>query len=122
MSDLTVVLEAAQKWADELSNYIINDAEKRGDDEAATAYSAELDTVHAAITALTEGVEAPTPDTSIDIYLTGDKDGPDMFGVIYDDEDGVLEAARENEECAWRVPVQPNLDKAELVYEHKEED
>lgn len=60
-------------------------------------------------------------DTSIDIYLTGDKDGPDMFGVIYDDEDGVLETARENDECAWRVPVQPNLDGAALIHEYKDE-
>ena len=61
------------------------------------------------------------PDTSIDIYLTGDSDGPDMFGVIYDDEDGVLETAKENDECAWRVPVQPLLDRAVLIHEHKEE-
>lgn len=54
----------------------------------------------------------PTPDTSINVYFTGDEDGPDLFGVVYDDEDGVLEAAHENEVHGWRVPVQPLLDRA----------
>ena len=61
-------------------------------------------------------------DTSIDIYLTGDADGPDLFGVIYDDEDGVMETAREGEEYAWRVPVQPYPERAERIYEPVPED
>lgn len=122
MSDLDIVLDAARKWADELTEYIEPDAVKRGADTEAEGYGSEADKITDAIARLEkEGVEAPTPNTSIDIYLTGSKDGPDMFGVIYDDEDGVKETAQENEECAWRVPAQPDLGKAELVYEYQED-
>lgn len=51
-------------------------------------------------------------DTSINVYFTGDEDGPDLFGVVYDTEDEALEVAHENEVHAWRVPVQPLLEKA----------
>lgn len=61
MTDLTTVLEAARKWADELTNYIEPDARKQGNDEQAEGYESEADKVYAAIKALEEGVEPPTP-------------------------------------------------------------
>lgn len=48
----------------------------------------------------------------IHLYMTGDEDGPDIFAVIYDDEDEALEVAHENEVRVWRVPVIPQLDQA----------
>jgi hypothetical protein len=61
---MATVLEAAQKWADELANYIIDDAEKRGDDADARQYSAELDKVHAAIEEL-KGDRVPDPASKV---------------------------------------------------------
>lgn len=90
MSDLSIVLDAARKWA----------AHKE-----AGGYADEAETIIEA----TQNLER---DTSIDVYLTGDEDGPDLFGVIYDEEDGALEAARENEVHAWRVPAQLYGDRA----------
>lgn len=46
------------------------------------------------------------------LYLTGDEDGPDIFGVIYDEEDDALESGRENDRTVWRVPFIPQLDLA----------
>jgi hypothetical protein len=46
------------------------------------------------------------------LYLTGDEDGPDIFGVVYDEEDDAMEAGRENDVEVWRVPFIPQLDLA----------
>ena len=98
---LDIVIEAAGKWRDELHNYVIPDADQAG----AADYTKEADAISAAIDTLGK-------DTSINVYFTGDEDGPDLFGVVYDDEDGVLEAAHENEVHGWRVPVTPLLERA----------
>lgn len=59
----------------------------------------------------------------ITVYFTGDKDGPDHFGIVYDTEDEAMEVARENSEQAWRVSVIPDWDNAvHLPFEDEEED
>ena len=98
---LEIVIGAANKWIDELETEIIPGSHENEVD----GYQAEVDKVRAA-------VEELERDTSINVYFTGDEDGPNLFGVVYDDEDGVLEAAHENELHGWRVPVQPLLAKA----------
>lgn len=57
----------------------------------------------------------------IHLYLTGDEDGPDIFGVIYDEEDDAMEAGRENEVTVWRVPFIPQLDLAVKVESDSDE-
>jgi hypothetical protein len=52
------------------------------------------------------------PDTSITVYLIGDEDAPNLFGIIYDEEDEAMEVARENDGIAWRVPAQLYGDQA----------
>lgn len=101
MTDLSVVLDAARKWRDELEGDIIPAC----DPEEQAGYQTEAD-------AITEALEALERDTSINVYFTGDEDGPDLFGVVYDDEDSVLESAHENLLHGWRVPVRPLLDRA----------
>lgn len=101
MTDLSIVLEAARKWRDEIDNYIEPDASE----EEKQGYADESDSISEAIANLEK-------DTSINVYFTGDEDGPDLFGVAYDTEDEALESAHENEVHAWRVPVQPLLEKA----------
>lgn len=51
-NEFGTIKAAAQKWLDELLNYIIDDAVKRGDDESAAAYQAEADTIEAALKGL----------------------------------------------------------------------
>jgi hypothetical protein len=62
----------------------------------------------------------PTPDTSVTVYITGDEDGPDMYGLIYDLEDDARECVRENGGEVWRMPVLPLLDRAELMHDEEE--
>jgi hypothetical protein len=58
----------------------------------------------------------------IHVYFTGDSEGPNVFGVVYDDEDEARECARENDLEVWRVPVVPNLAAAERIPFEDEED
>ena len=46
------------------------------------------------------------------LYVTGDEEGPDIFGLIYDNEDDAAECARDNDLEVWRVPFTPHLDGA----------
>ncbi|QOP66211.1 hypothetical protein SEA_DANIELLEIGNACE_71 [Arthrobacter phage DanielleIgnace] len=46
----------------------------------------------------------PVPDpVEITVYLTGDEDGPDLLGLVYDLQDDAMESARENDRTAWQV-------------------
>jgi hypothetical protein len=102
---LTTVFDAARKWADELTTYIEPDAVKRGADEDAEGYESEADQISAALEEL----------QPITVYFTGDEEGPDRFGIVYDTEDEALECAFENDLVIWRVPVIPNWDGSERV-------
>jgi hypothetical protein len=99
---MATVLDAARKWRDELHDYIIPGADGEGE---ATAYTAQADAISAALDAL----------QPIHAYFTGDEDGPDHFGIIYDDEDEAMEAAFENGQHVWRVPLVPDWAAATLV-------
>lgn len=100
-----LVIDAAGKWRDELTEYIEPDAVKRGDDEDAAGYESEADQLDAAINAL----------QVMHVYFTGDEEGPERFGTVYDTEDEALEVAHENDRHVWRVPVIPNWAKSELI-------
>lgn len=60
-------------------------------------------------------VPGPRAGEPIHLYLTGDEDGPNIFGAIYDEEDEALECGRENDLSVWRVPFIPQLDGAVLL-------
>jgi hypothetical protein len=45
----------------------------------------------------------PPPPVEITVYLSGDNDGPDLFGVVYDNVDDAMESARENSSTAWSI-------------------
>lgn len=98
---MATVLDAARKWRDELHDYIIPDAT----DEDAAGYTAQADAISAALDEL----------QPIHAYFTGDEDGPDHFGLVYDDEDEAMESARENEAFVWRVPLVPDWAGATLI-------
>lgn len=61
-------------------------------------------------------------DQIMHLYFLGDEEGPDAFGLIYDDEDEAKECAVENELTVWRVPVTPHLSQAERIYGEEEDD
>lgn len=106
MSDpVQVVIDAAGKWRDELTDYIEPDAAKRGADAEAEGYESEADQIDTAINAL----------QVMHVYFTGDEEGPNRFGTVYDTEDEALECAFENDLVIWRVPVIPNWVKSERV-------
>jgi hypothetical protein len=108
MSDaLSTVFDAARKWRDELTEYIEPDAVKRGADEDAEGYESEADQISAALEQL----------QPITVYFTGDTDGPDRFGTVYDTEDEALEVARENCLAVYRVSVVPDWDNAECIHD-----
>jgi hypothetical protein len=56
------------------------------------------------------------------LYVTGDEDGPDIFGLIYDDEDDAVECARDNDLSVWRVPFTPDLANAEYIEVGEDDD
>lgn len=109
---LSTVLDAARKWRDELTEYIEPDAVKRGADDDAKGYEAEADKI-------SDALEELQP---ITVYFTGDEEGPDRFGLVYDTEDEALESADENDLRVWRVPVVPDWASAEQIGEHEDED
>lgn len=100
MTDLSTVLEAARKWADELTNYIEPDARKQGSDADAEGYESEADKVYAAIQALEEdadpdGVVLEEGELEWTLDLESSKhdcvlqvDGHDVFSVRDVGEDG----------------------------------
>lgn len=45
---------------------------------------------------------SPGP-TQTTVFLTGDEDGPDLHGLVYDLQDDAMESARENDRTAWQV-------------------
>lgn len=49
------------------------------------------------------------------LYVCGDDEGPNIFGLIYDEEDAAIECARDNDLDVWRVPFTPDLANAEHV-------
>jgi len=55
------------------------------------------------------------------LYVTGDDGGPDIFGLIYDNEDDAMECATDNGLEVWRVPFTPDLDAAVLLIREEEE-
>lgn len=68
-------------------------------------------------------VPAPITEQPITVYFTGDEEGPDRFGLVYDTEDEAFEAAHENELEVWRVNVVPDWEHAtHLVPDTKHED
>lgn len=73
VSALSIVLDAAEKWADELTTYIIPSDESYGPDleETAQGHRDEADRISAAIKALTSGVEPPTPKISFAPCIQG---------------------------------------------------
>jgi hypothetical protein len=46
---------------------------------------------------------APPAPVEVTVYLSGDNDGPDLLGLVYDSADDALESARENDSTAWSV-------------------
>lgn len=113
MSDpISTVFDAARNWRDELTEYIEPDAVKRGDDEDAEGYESEADAISAALDSL----------QPITVYFTGDSEGPDRFGTVYDTEDEALEVAHENCLAVWRVQVIPNWETAENIHDADKDD
>lgn len=99
MSDaMAIVLDAAGKWRDELTEYIMPDADNSGAEEDAKGYEAEAEAISDALAGL----------EPLDVYFTGDLEGPDKFGLIYDTEEAALECVQENGGQVWKVPVVPN--------------
>lgn len=66
--------------------------------------------------------EVPGALEPLTLYVTGDDEGPDIFGLIYDDEDEAMLAGRENDVHVWKVPFTPDIDAAVRVESDAEED
>jgi hypothetical protein len=62
------------------------------------------------------------PEQPITVYFTGDEDGPDRFGTVYDTEDEALEVAHENCLAVWKVDVVPDWDGAECIHDAEAEE
>lgn len=105
---LATVAEAAGKWRDELHDYVIPGSTA----EETKGYTEQADKISAALDQL----------QPITVYFTGDEEGPDRFGMVYDTEDEALEVASENLLHVWRVPVIPDWAAAEHIESADDDD
>lgn len=64
----------------------------------------------------------PAPPVETWVYLPGDTEGPDLFGVLYADEDPAMENAMENDGVAWKIKALLIPQSAVKVWEKEEED
>lgn len=91
------LIQAANRW----DPVDITDAQLRAALSPIKAFLTKQGVEHGKI--LNAPPPAPPPPVEVTVYLTGDDEGPDLFGVVYDDQDGAMESARENGVRAWSI-------------------
>jgi hypothetical protein len=56
------------------------------------------------------------------VYLPGDADGPDLLGIVYEDEDPAIECASENDGAVWKIKALLIPDTAEKTWEYPDDE